>query len=87
MIGGRAGKTILTLLSQDEAGQTIDAEKIPDLDKKLQDAGTAVVDAKDGKGSATLSMAYAESLAATTGGGEAATHTRKINTLLRIWGS
>ncbi|CAK9107794.1 Malate dehydrogenase [Durusdinium trenchii] len=36
--------------------KTIDAEKIPDLDKR---AGTDVVNAKSGKGSATLSMAYA----------------------------
>merc|ERR1712139_174513 len=28
-------------------------------DKRVQDAGTEVVNAKDGKGSATLSMAYA----------------------------
>merc|ERR1712086_652836 len=33
--------------------------RIPDLDKKTQDAGTEVVAAKNGKGSATLSMAYA----------------------------
>lgn len=39
--------------------KTIDKEKIPDLDKHVQDAGTDVVNAKNGKGSATLSMAYA----------------------------
>eukprot|EP00439_Symbiodinium_sp_Y106_P055954 s3720_g7.t2 len=39
--------------------KTIDAGKIPDLDKHVQDAGTDVVNAKAGKGSATLSMAYA----------------------------
>ena len=72
MIGGRAGTTILPLFSQDKAGKTIDAQNIPVLDKKVQDAGAAVMDAKNGEGSATLSMAYAESLAATTGGGEAA---------------
>merc|ERR1719401_1384876 len=59
VIGGHAGATILPLFSQDKAGKTIDAEKIPDLDKKVQDAGTVVVEAKNGKGSATLSMAYA----------------------------
>jgi len=58
-IGGHAGATILPLFSQDKSGATIDAEKIPDLDKKVQDAGTVVVEAKGGKGSATLSMAYA----------------------------
>merc|ERR1712139_149943 len=31
---------------------------IPDLDVRVQDAGTEVVKAKNGKGSATLSMAY-----------------------------
>jgi len=59
VIGGHAGATILPLFSQDKAAAGIDAEKIPDLDKKVQDAGTIVVNAKGGKGSATLSMAYA----------------------------
>mmetsp|Transcript_69150 Transcript_69150/g.95825 ORF Transcript_69150/g.95825 Transcript_69150/m.95825 type:complete len:411 (-) Transcript_69150:359-1591(-) len=59
VIGGHAGTTILPLFSQDKHGKTIDAEKIPDLDKHVQDAGTDVVNAKNGKGSATLSMAYA----------------------------
>merc|ERR1712032_1741701 len=59
VIGGHAGKTILPLFSQDPAGASIDAGKIPDLDVKVQDAGTEVVKAKNGKGSATLSMAYA----------------------------
>jgi len=59
VIGGHAGSTILPLFSQCKAGSTIPADKIPDLDKKVQDAGTVVVAAKNGKGSATLSMAYA----------------------------
>merc|ERR1711870_54901 len=59
VIGGHAGKTILPLFSQDAAAASIDASKIPDLDVKVQDAGTEVVKAKNGKGSATLSMAYA----------------------------
>eukprot|EP00434_Breviolum_minutum_P026599 symbB.v1.2.023511.t3/scaffold2153.1/size87802/2 len=42
-----------------QVAKTIPAEKIPDLDKHVQDAGTDVVNAKSGKGSATLSMAYA----------------------------
>merc|ERR1712176_907542 len=58
VIGGHAGKTILPLFSQDPAGRTISAGKIPDLDVRVQDAGTEVVKAKNGKGSATLSMAY-----------------------------
>merc|ERR1719352_70658 len=59
VIGGHAGVTILPVFSQDKVGKTIEAEKIPDLDKHVQDAGTDVVNAKGGKGSATLSMAYA----------------------------
>merc|ERR1719163_286425 len=59
VVGGHAGATILPLFSQDKTANTIDKEKIPDLDKKVQDAGTEVVNAKNGKGSATLSMGYA----------------------------
>merc|ERR1712072_29830 len=43
----------------DKTAATIDKDKIPDIDVKVQNAGTVVVDAKGGKGSATLSMAYA----------------------------
>merc|ERR1711933_366597 len=59
VIGGHAGTTILPLFSQDKEAKRIEADKIPDLDKHVQDAGTHVVEAKNGKGSATLSMAYA----------------------------
>lgn len=59
VIGGHAGVTILPLFSQDKAARTIAQKDIPNLDKKVQDAGTVVVEAKGGKGSATLSMAYA----------------------------
>lgn len=59
VVGGHAGTTILPLFSQDKHGKTIPADQVPDLDKKVQDAGTVVVAAKNGKGSATLSMAYA----------------------------
>jgi len=59
VIGGHAGTTILPLFSQDKVAKGIDDDKIPDLDKHVQDAGTDVVNAKGGKGSATLSMAYA----------------------------
>merc|ERR1719433_321652 len=58
VIGGHAGKTILPVFSQDPVGASIPASKIPDLDVRVQDAGTEVVKAKNGKGSATLSMAY-----------------------------
>jgi len=59
VVGGHAGVTILPLFSQVAVMKDVDASKIPDLDKKVQDAGTEVVNAKGGKGSATLSMAYA----------------------------
>lgn len=49
----------MPVFSQDLAGASISKDKIPDLDKRVQDAGTEVVNAKNGKGSATLSMAYA----------------------------
>ncbi|KFM26655.1 Malate dehydrogenase, mitochondrial [Auxenochlorella protothecoides] len=50
VIGGHAGETILPLLSQAEAAA---------LTQRIQNAGTEVVEAKAGAGSATLSMAYA----------------------------
>mmetsp|Transcript_24957 Transcript_24957/g.66312 ORF Transcript_24957/g.66312 Transcript_24957/m.66312 type:complete len:496 (-) Transcript_24957:136-1623(-) len=59
VVGGHAGETILPLFSQVEAAKAIPADKLKDLDKRVQDAGTEVVNAKKGKGSATLSMAYA----------------------------
>merc|ERR1712118_649580 len=59
VIGGHAGVTILPLFSQDEAGQKLTPEQVKALDPRTQDAGTEVVNAKAGKGSATLSMAYA----------------------------
>lgn len=59
VVCGHAGATILPLFSQDAAGAAVPADKIAELDKRVQDAGTEVVNAKGGKGSATLSMAYA----------------------------
>merc|ERR1719506_1531689 len=59
VIGGHAGATIMPVFSQDATANSIDKAKIIDLDKRVQDAGTEVVNAKNGKGSATLSMAYA----------------------------
>merc|ERR1712039_59528 len=43
----------------DKFAAKIPAAEIAALDKHVQDAGTDVVNAKGGKGSATLSMAYA----------------------------
>merc|ERR1711934_719780 len=58
-IGGHAGVTILPVFSQDKYASQVPASEIPALDKHVQSAGTDVVNAKNGKGSATLSMAYA----------------------------
>lgn len=57
VVGGHAGKTIIPLLSQTAPAVTIN--DIDSLVKRIQDAGTEVVKAKAGTGSATLSMAYA----------------------------
>merc|ERR1719443_1691869 len=59
VVCGHAGATILPLFSQDAAGKKISGDQLVALDKRVQDAGTEVVNAKNGKGSATLSMAYA----------------------------
>merc|ERR1719453_3072783 len=59
VIGGHAGATIMPVFSQDPYGAMIDPAELEALDKRVQDAGTEVVNAKNGKGSATLSMAYA----------------------------
>merc|ERR1719456_538650 len=59
VIGGHAGATIMPVFSQDKFGAQIPASDVQAMDKRVQDAGTEVVNAKDGKGSATLSMAYA----------------------------
>lgn len=62
VVGGHAGITILPLFSQATPGHSLSAEDIDALTKRTQDGGTEVVLAKAGKGSATLSMAYAAAL-------------------------
>ena len=62
VIGGHSGPTILPLLSQAlSEGRKIDftQEEIESLTHRSQNAGTEVVEAKAGGGSATLSMAEA----------------------------
>uniref|UniRef100_J3M9Z5 Malate dehydrogenase n=1 Tax=Oryza brachyantha TaxID=4533 RepID=J3M9Z5_ORYBR len=60
VVGGHAGITILPLFSQaTPATNALCHEDIKALTKRTQDGGTEVVEAKAGKGSATLSMAYA----------------------------
>lgn len=58
VIGGHAGTTILPLLSQ-VPGAKFSEEDIAKLTHRIQFGGDEVVAAKDGAGSATLSMAYA----------------------------
>ncbi len=58
VIGGHSGNTILPLLSQ-VAGAKFSDDEIASLTDRIQNAGTEVVEAKAGGGSATLSMAEA----------------------------
>ncbi|MCF0156093.1 MAG: malate dehydrogenase, partial [Veillonella sp.] len=58
VIGGHSGPTILPLLSQ-APGASLSPEAIAQLNDRIKNAGTAVVEAKAGAGSATLSMAQA----------------------------
>lgn len=59
VIGGHAGITIIPLLSQAKPGVNFSDTELQPLVARIQDAGTEVVKAKAGAGSATLSMAYA----------------------------
>lgn len=59
VIGGHSGITILPLLSQTSPGVSFTDEEVDKLTDRIQNAGTEVVNAKAGSGSATLSMAYA----------------------------
>jgi malate dehydrogenase len=62
VVGGHAGITILPLFSQATPKKPLTPEELDALTKRTQDGGTEVVQAKAGKGSATLSMAYAGAL-------------------------
>lgn len=59
VIGGHSGVTIIPLLSQCKPAVNFKQDKIQALTERIQEAGTEVVKAKAGAGSATLSMAYA----------------------------
>lgn len=58
VIGGHSGTTILPLLSQVE-GVNFSDDEVASLTHRIQNAGTEVVEAKAGGGSATLSMGQA----------------------------
>merc|ERR1719211_602292 len=59
VVGGHAGITIMPLISQCTPAVEFPADELKALTERIQDAGTEVVKAKAGAGSATLSMAYA----------------------------
>jgi len=57
VVGGHSGATIVPLLSQ--AGHNLEGAERDEFIKRVQFGGDEVVKAKDGAGSATLSMAMA----------------------------
>jgi malate dehydrogenase len=57
VVGGHSGETIVPLLSQ--AGHNLQGKERDEYVKRVQFGGDEVVKAKDGAGSATLSMAMA----------------------------
>ncbi|GAC95964.1 malate dehydrogenase, NAD-dependent [Pseudozyma hubeiensis SY62] len=59
VVGGHSGVTIVPLISQSQPPISVDQAKIEQLTNRIQFGGDEVVKAKDGAGSATLSMAYA----------------------------
>ncbi|EXJ80355.1 malate dehydrogenase, NAD-dependent [Capronia coronata CBS 617.96] len=59
VVGGHSGNTIVPLFSQTQPSVDIPADKLDGLVHRVQFGGDEVVKAKDGAGSATLSMAYA----------------------------
>lgn len=66
VIGGHAGITIIPLISQATPAVQFPEDQLKALTERIQDAGTEVVKAKAGAGSATLSMAYAGARFATS---------------------
>lgn len=59
VVGGHSGNTIVPLFSQAKPSVEIPSDKLDALVNRVQFGGDEVVKAKDGAGSATLSMAYA----------------------------
>ncbi|EZA57723.1 malate dehydrogenase, mitochondrial [Ooceraea biroi] len=59
VIGGHSGITIIPLISQCTPSVSFPEDQLKALTVRIQEAGTEVVKAKAGTGSATLSMAYA----------------------------
>ncbi|OMH85929.1 putative malate dehydrogenase, mitochondrial [Zancudomyces culisetae] len=61
VIGGHSGNTIIPILSSLAAELNLSTEEVDALTHRIQFGGDEVVKAKNGEGSATLSMAYAGS--------------------------
>jgi len=59
VVGGHSGETIVPLFSQAKPALNIPADRYDALVNRVQFGGDEVVKAKDGAGSATLSMAFA----------------------------
>ena len=59
VVGGHSGSTIVPIFSQIQGDLGLSVDQWEALVKRVQEAGTEVVNAKAGKGSATLSMAEA----------------------------
>jgi malate dehydrogenase len=59
VIGGHAGTTIIPVISQCKPAVQFDDAALKAMTGRIQEAGTEVVKAKAGTGSATLSMAFA----------------------------
>ncbi|RXK36575.1 malate dehydrogenase, NAD-dependent [Tremella mesenterica] len=59
VVGGHSGVTIVPLLSQTPQGKDVKGEEYKALVHRIQFGGDEVVKAKDGAGSATLSMGFA----------------------------
>jgi malate dehydrogenase len=68
VVGGHSGETIVPLFSKASPALDIPADKYDALVNRVQFGGDEVVKAKDGAGSATLSMAYAGFRSATFSG-------------------
>jgi len=66
VIGGHAGITIIPLISQCTPPVEFETDALEAITARIQDAGTEVVKAKAGAGSATLSMAMAGARFATS---------------------
>ncbi|CCD26171.2 malate dehydrogenase MDH2 NDAI_0G03940 [Naumovozyma dairenensis CBS 421] len=59
VIGGHSGETIMPLFSQSRSYKSLDKDQLAYLIHRVQYGGDEVVKAKNGLGSATLSMAHA----------------------------